>query len=306
MERLDDLMLFAEVVERNGFAAAARSLRMQRSKLSRRVAELEQRMGVRLLQRNTRRVSLTPAGEQVYGHARGVADEARAAFNVAAEWNGEPRGTLRVTCPASFAATALVPVVVEFWEQHPQLHVLVDASDHRSDLIEEGFELAFRAQSMSLEDSSLVARPVGDVPMMIAVSPTLLAQHGRLSHPEQLSAVGLLAHASRDGIKSMRFLHRGKAEYTLEYAPHLISGNIAVLKSAVIAGMGAACLPRYLCKDALDANQLVDAFDAHAGWGVKSAQMYAILPARRGVALATRLFLEFSLPRLAVALRAGE
>src|ERR1700744_4229346 len=104
MERLDDLLLFAEVVQKAGFAAAARSLGMQRSKVSRRVAELEQRMGVRLLQRNTRCISLTTAGEQIYGHARKLADEARAAFSVAAEMNGEPRGVLRITAPATFSA----------------------------------------------------------------------------------------------------------------------------------------------------------------------------------------------------------
>jgi DNA-binding transcriptional LysR family regulator len=303
MERLDDLVLFVEVVEHAGFAAAARSLGMQRSKLSRRIAELEQRMGVRLLQRNTRRVSMTPAGEQVYGHARTVSEQARAAFNVAAEWNGEPRGALRLTCPAPFAAAALTTVVAEFCRLHPQLHVLIDASDRKTDLIGEGFELAFRAQGAPLDDSSMVARLIGDVPMMVVVNPTLLASQDRLQHPDQLLELGLLAHATHDGVKSLQFSQGGRNVHTLHYTPRLSSGNISVLQAAAIAGMGAACLPRYLCRDALATGQLIDAFDSQAGWRSDAAQIYAIQPARRGIALATRLFLEFSIPRLAKVLR---
>jgi DNA-binding transcriptional LysR family regulator len=193
MERLDDLMLFAEVVQRMGFAAAARSLGMQRSKLSRRVAELEERMGVRLLQRNTRRVSLTPAGERIYGHARTLVNEARAAFNVAAELNGEPRGVMRISSPASLAAVSLMPIVAEFCRQYPHLQVLVDTRYRQGDLVAEGFELAFCIQSTPLEDSSMVARFIGDVPMMVACSPTLLERHGKLLHPSQLPVFSLLA-----------------------------------------------------------------------------------------------------------------
>jgi DNA-binding transcriptional LysR family regulator len=303
MERLDDLLLFAEVVQQAGFAAAARSLGMQRSKLSRRVAELEQRMGVRLLQRNTRCISLTMAGEQIYGHARTLADEARAAYNIAAELNGEPRGVLRLTAPASFATAALMPVIAEFSCLYRQLDILVDSHDRVPDLVAEGFDLAFCVQTAPLVDSSLVARLVGEVPMMIAASPALLESFGQLTHPEQLSGFRLLAQASRGGMKSLRFFHANEGSHTLEYIPRLMTGSVAVLQAAVIAGMGAACMPRYLCEDALRTRQLVDAFKTHAGWRPEPATLHAILPARQGATLSTRLFLEFALPRLALTQR---
>lgn len=303
MKRLDDLLLFAEVVQQAGFAAAARSLGMQRSKVSRRVAELEKLMGVRLLQRNTRCVSLTTVGEQIYGHARKLADEARAAFNVAAEMNGEPRGVLRITAPATFSAAALMPVIAEFCHLYPQVDLLIDTRNWVPDLVAEGFDLGFCAQTGRLADSSLVARTIGDVPMIMAISPALLEPCGQLSHPDQLSRFRLFARAAQAGVKTLRFLHPSQGEHAIEYMPHVMTGSVAVLQSAVIAGMGAACMPRHLCKDALRANQLVDAFRLQAGWQPEPTTMYAMLPARQGATLSTRLFLEFALPKLALALR---
>ncbi|MEW6340975.1 MAG: LysR substrate-binding domain-containing protein [Pseudomonadota bacterium] len=302
MERLEDLVLFAEVVQQTGFAAAARSLGMQRSKLSRRVAELEQRLGVRLLQRNTRSISLTAAGEQIYRHARTLANEARAAFKVAEEMNGEPRGLLRITAPATFAALTLMPLAAEFCQRHRQLDILVDTRNWVPDIVAEGFDLAFCLQSAPLGDSSLVARTIGTVPMMVAASPELVA-HGRLSHPVQLCAFKLHARAAQGGLKTLRFVHPAQGEYTHEYLPHLITGSVAVQQAAVIAGMGVACMPRYLCGDALRANQMVDVFEDGSGWGPEPATVYAILPARHGVALSARMFLDFAVPRLAAVLR---
>jgi DNA-binding transcriptional LysR family regulator len=304
MRKLDDLALFAAVAERGGYAAAARSLGMQRSKLSRRLAGLEQHMGVRLLQRNTRRVSLTSAGEQVYRHARVLVDEANAAFDVAAELHGEPRGVLRLTCPGAFAATALVPVISEFCGRHPQLHVLIEAGDRRLDLVGEGFDLAFRAQAAPLDDSNLVARLIGPVPMMMAVSPRLLSQGKALKHPEQLSELGVLAHETHEGMKTIDFTQGKLSRYTLRYTPRMLSGNMTVLQSAVIEGMGVACVPRYLCGHHLANGQIADALDVGCGWKPQEAQVYAVMPARRGVPPATRLLLEFAMPRLAARLRA--
>lgn len=299
MERLDDLVLFVEVVECAGFAAAARRLGLQRSKLSRRIGELEQRLGLRLLQRNTRRVSLTPAGEQIYGHARGVVDEAREVFNVAAELNGEPGGLLRITCPAPFAIKALTPVVAEFGLRHPRLRVLIDASDTVRDLVGEGFELAFRAQSVPLGNSSLIARRVSRVPMALVAKPALIEGCGLLQHPRQLADLGLLGLGPHESRQLIHFSHGQQEDYLLACLPRLISGNLLVQEAAAIAGLGVACLPRYVCRNALSSRQLIEVFADEAGWKPRDGQMYAVMPTRRGNTLAVRLFLEFALPRLA-------
>jgi DNA-binding transcriptional LysR family regulator len=302
MQRLEDLVLFAEVVDRGGFAAAARALGMQRSKLSRRVAELEQRMGVRLLQRSTRQMALTPAGEQIYGHAHALAESARLAFNVAMEIKGTPGGVLKITAPAPLSTSVLVPIVAEFNRAYPSVTVELDTSERMRDLITDKFALAFRAQTAPLYDSSLVARQLAEVPMMVVGSPALLGARP-LQHPEQLADLRWLASGNADEYKELDFFQQQR-QYVLRYLPQFTSGDLRVLLAAAVAGIGAVCLPRYLCSEPLSRGELVCALDAASGWQASAAHIHAVLPSRRGVTYTTRLFLEFVAPRLEAAMQA--
>jgi DNA-binding transcriptional LysR family regulator len=171
------------------------------------------------------------------------------------------------------------------------------------DVIAEGFDLAFRAHREPLDDSSLIATPIGEVPMMIVFSSRLKALHSGLHHPDQLLECGLLGHSTHDGSNALRFTRGAKSEHVVRYIPRLISGSLDVLQAAAVAGMGAVCLPRYFCRGALAAGQLANALGEASGWRADPAQMHALVPARRGVTLATRLFLKFSVARLAAALR---
>lgn len=306
VEKLDDLVLFTQVVESAGFAAAARTLGLQRSFLSRRIGELEERMGVRLLQRNTRRVSLTPAGERVYLHASVMSQAAKAAFDAAAELKDEAKGTLRITCPVSFASAALMPVIAAFCETHPDVNVIVDGSDRKSDLVGEHFELAFRLSSPQRPDSSLVSRLVGEVPMVVVGEPKMFRDRPYLTHPDQLGELPLLANAVHDGVKSQVFLGREQSSYTVEFKPRLLSSNISILQAGVFNGLGVACLPLYLCQTSIANGSLVDVFAAESGWRAEPVRAYVLMPASRGVAFATRLFLDFAVPRLALFLNPPE
>ena len=203
LHHLDDLLLFSEVVEKGGFSAAARVLNMQRSKLSRRVAELEARLGLRLLQRNTRRVSLTPMGEQIYVHALAMAREARSAFDLAAAMGDTPSGLLRMTAPSALAVTLLGELVARFCLKHPGVRVLLDTRDQIIDLVGEGYDLAFRAQGASLTDSRLVARELAPVPLILVGTPAMAQAAAR--HPRELNALPLLAHATQDSPQSWHF-----------------------------------------------------------------------------------------------------
>lgn len=300
VDRLEDLLFFAEIVDHDGFSAAARNLGLQRSKLSRRIAELEQRMGVRLLQRNTRHISLTSAGEQVYSHARILAQEARAAFNIASELYGEPRGVLRVACSSTLAANALISVVSRFCRQYPHVRIVINAADQIVDLVSERADLAFRVSSTPLDDSSLITRVITPVPMVMAMSADLLRmrQGKLLLHPSEVPELGLIALAAHDGIKKIDFSQSGKNRYRLRHLPRLMCGNMSVLLSAVGAGLGVAALPRYLCLTAIAHGQLVDAFDPQSEWQPDASQLYSLMPTRRGVSFTTRLFLDFATPLL--------
>lgn len=306
MERLEDLAFFAEVFEHGGFAAAARALGLGRSKLSRRIAELEQRLGVRLLQRNTRRVSLTPAGERVYDHARVLAHAAREAFNIASELNGEPRGTLRIACSSTFAEYALMPILAPFCREYPCLRVALNTSDQLTDLIAERIDLAFRVSSTGLDDSSLVMRSVSPLPIVMAAHPDLIARSGQFNDPYELQGLPLVALGTHDTQKTLEFSGPDGRRTSIIRAPALVCNNMSVLRSAVAAGLGAAMLPRYLCVDAISAGGLVEVFASDSGWAPTASSVHALMPARQGISLTTRLFLEYSTPLLRQHLSGGE
>jgi len=298
MNRLEDLILFAEVVERSGFSAAARSLGMQRSKLSRRIAELEKRMGVRLFQRNTRRVSMTQAGELVYAHARTISDEVRQAFNVVESIGNEPRGTLRITCSATFASNALLPVVSEFRETYPFVRFSINASDNYVDLISDKVDLAFRVSSGPLDDSSLIVRTICDLPMVLAAHPRLLQGPSGLPHPKDAAGMDLLGLTLKDQEYEVWFQHSQGERFALSGTPILVCNNMSTLQEATLAGLGIAVLPGYLCQEAMRKGLLVNVLSPRSGWNPTDSSAYALMPARHGLPFTTRIFMDFSLPRL--------
>ncbi|EFF74219.1 transcriptional regulator, LysR family [Achromobacter piechaudii ATCC 43553] len=199
LNQLDDLLLFSEVVAKGGFSAAARVLNMQRSKLSRRVAELEARLGVRLLQRNTRRVSLTPMGEQIYVHAQAVAREARTVSDLAASMGDTPSGLLRITAPSPLAVTLLGDMVARFCIAHPGVRVLLDTRDEIIDLVGEGYDLAFRAMGAPLTDSRLIGRELALVPPTPSARPGGAAAAGA-RHPGQSAHLALYRTGRRNRV----------------------------------------------------------------------------------------------------------
>src|SRR5215217_6791060 len=142
MQDLNDMLFFAEVVDRGGFAAAGRALGVPKSKLSRRVAELEARLGVRLLQRTTRKLSLTAGGELYYRHCAAIREEAEAAAQALATVQTEPRGTIRVVCPVTLAQSTIGPLIPLFLERHPQVRVEMQVNNRVVDLVQEGIDVA--------------------------------------------------------------------------------------------------------------------------------------------------------------------
>ncbi|SEJ89737.1 LysR substrate-binding domain-containing protein [Achromobacter sp. NFACC18-2] len=293
IHRVDDLLLFNEVVEKGGFSAAARVLNMQRSKLSRRVADLETRLGLRLLQRNTRRVSLTPMGEQVYAHAQALAREARTVYDLAATVGDAPAGFLRITAPSPLAVTVLGGLVARFCLAHPNVRVLLDTRDQIIDLIAEGYDLAFRAQASSLTDSRLNAHEVAPAPLVLVCNPTMASAAPR--HPRDLAAMPLLALATQDGPRTWRFTGPSGETESVEFQPRCLSSNMDALRAMACAGLGVALVPRYLCAAQLNSGELVQVLPA---WVAPPARIHAVMPARGGEPLALRRFLEYAAAEL--------
>ncbi|PKF31840.1 LysR family transcriptional regulator [Acinetobacter proteolyticus] len=298
MQKLDDLLLFAEVVEHAGFSAAARNLGLQRSKLSRHIAELENRIGVRLLHRNTRNVVLTPAGEEVYIHAKALKQAAQNAFAVATDLAGDPKGILRIGCSSTFAQEALLPTLNLFLHQYPQLRVIINTSDHNIDLISAQVDLVFRISSKLLNDSSLIIRPVCDLPMVLVASQDYMKNKEKIEYPDQLKQLNFIGLGVQKNLIPQIFTNQNNNLNTVLLEPYISCGNMSVLKSAVQHSMGVAVLPWYLCINELKSGQFVNVFETDSAWSPQASLVNALIPTRQNILLATKLFLDFSIPQL--------
>ncbi|TAM42605.1 MAG: LysR family transcriptional regulator [Burkholderiaceae bacterium] len=297
MQDLNDMLYFTEVVDSGGFAAAGRTLGVTKSRLSRRVAALEARLGVRLLQRTTRKLSLTAAGELYHRHCVAMCDEARAADDAMAQAQTEPRGIIRVTCPVTLAQTVLGPLLPTFGARYPLVNVAMEVSNRVVDLIEDGVDVALRVRPSTADSGSLVVKHLDTTQSLLVASPALLERQQRPAVPADLARLDTVAMSAIDGRASWKLLGPGGLEHLFQHQPRFVADDLLTLKFAVLAGMGSCVLPDYMCHDELDAGRLVPVLP---GWQPPPAVVYAVFPSRRGLLPAVRAFLDFlgdNLPR---------
>jgi DNA-binding transcriptional LysR family regulator len=290
MQDLNDMLFFAEVVENGGFAAAGRTLGVPKSRLSRRVAELEARLGVRLLQRTTRKLSLTQVGEVYFRHCVDMRDAALAAGEAVAQVQTEPRGTIRVVCPITLAQSTVGRVVPMFLARYPGVRIDMQVSNRVVDLVDEGVDVALRVRT-SLDDSgSLVIKQLGGTQALLVASPELLARQGQPSSVEDLTRLDTVGMSAVDGKATWRLLGPGHAEYLLVHRPRYVADDLLTIKAAVMQGIGMCALPDYLCSESLANGRLVQVLP---GWGPQAGIVHAVFPSRRGLVPAVRAFLDF-------------
>ena len=290
MQDLNDLLYFAEVAEQMGFAAAGRRLGVPKSKLSRRVAELEARLGVRLLQRTTRKLSLTQAGELYLRHCLAMRDAAEAADEAMHQARTEPHGTVKVVCPVTLAQSTVGPLLGAFLARYPQVRVNMEVSNRVVDLVEEGVDVALRVRR-SLDDSgSLVVKNLGPTQGLLVASPLQISRQGAPKDAQDLSRLDTVSMSALDGKASWRLVGPGGHNLSLQHQPRLVADDLATLKHAVLSGTGMCVLPDYLCADELQGGRLVHVLP---GWGPETAIVHAVFPSRRGMVPAVRRFLDF-------------
>lgn len=296
MAELDDLALFAGVVEQGGFAAAERALGVPKSRLSRRVAALESDLGVRLLQRSTRHFSVTDVGQDVYRHARAMLDEARAARETVARLSAQPRGLVRFACPVAFAQMQMAPLLPEFLAKHPLVQVQVMVSNRRVDLIEEGVDLALRVRSKLDDDGSLVMRKLGDVQELLVASPAYLEHAPPLREPQDLAAHATL-NFSEDLNRQVWELHgpENRVERVALGRPRVMASDFALLQGAAFLGQGIALLPEIACGRAVEQGALRVVLPE---WRLPMGVCHLVYASRRGVLPAVRALIDFLVERL--------
>lgn len=290
MQDLNDMILFAEVVEHGGFAAAGRALGLPKSRLSRRVAGLEAQLGVRLLQRTTRKLSLTDVGETYLRHCQALRESAQAAADAVANAQTEPRGTIRVVCPVTLAQTVLGDVMPIYLAQHPQVRVEMEVNNRVVDLVKDGVDVALRVR-LTLEDSgSLIVKRLDEARSVLVASPALLARQGTPGTLDEASRLDSLAMSAVDGHASIRLTSAEGREAVLQYTPRYVADDLLTLKLAVLGGSGMCSLPDYMCEDELRSGQLVRLLP---DWLTPVGVVHAVFPSRRGLSPAVRSFLDF-------------
>lgn len=290
MQDLNDLLYFAEVVDRGGFAAAGRVLGIPKSRLSRRVAELEARIGVRLLQRTTRKLSLTAVGEQFHRHCVAMREDAQAAEETVAQAQTEPRGIIRIACPVTLAQTTLGPILPQFLARYPQVRVDMRVSNRAVDLVEEGFDVALRVRPTLDDSGSLVVKNFGSTQTLLVGSPAQLARQGRPTTVADLDRMDTVNMSSADGRAVWHLIGPDGATHAFQHQPRYVADDLLTLKLAVLRGTGICVLPDYMCSDEIRDRLLVAVL---AGWAPRPGIFHAVFPSRRGLVPAVRRFLDF-------------
>jgi DNA-binding transcriptional LysR family regulator len=290
MQDLNDLYYYVQVVDHGGFAPAGRALGVPKSKLSRRMALLEERLGVRLIQRSTRRFAVTDIGQTYYEHCRAMLVEAEAAQEAIEITRAEPRGVIRMSCPIALLHAHVAGMLADFLAECPHVEVHLDATNRRVDPIGEAIDLAIRIRPPPLESSELVMRVLADRSHCLAASPALLARHGAPKVPADLAdwpSLGL-GPAQQEPIWHLFGPHG--AQVALHHTPRLITSDMMALRSAALAGVGIVQLPTMLIRDHLAAGALVRLLP---DWAPRREVIHAVFPSRRGLLPAVRRLIDY-------------
>lgn len=294
MQDLNELASFAAVARHGGFAAAARALKVPKSKLSRHVAALEARLGLRLIERSTRRFAVTDLGSEYLGHCEAMLAEAEAASEVVARGRGEPRGRVRISMPLGMSA-ALARHLPDFLARHPKIELQIVTTNRRVDLLAERIDIAIRVRPSLDSDQTLTVRSFGRSTQMLVASPGLLADLGEPAIIADLARFPAIAHSEEPGDQGWRLFGPEGSEATHYFRPRLASLDFHVNLSAAIAGSGIALLPDEVCGRALRAGTLTRVLpDWHGGSGIK----HLVFTSRRLMLPAVRASIDFLLDTL--------
>lgn len=297
MDRLAAMQVFVRVVETGGLSAAGRALGLAPSSVSRRIAELEDMLGLRLLHRTTRRLSLTEAGETYYERARAIVRAVDEASLAVTETRAAPRGTLRVTVPASLARRHVARAVAAFQTEYPAVAIAMSVTDRPVDIVGEGFDVAVRAGR--LEDSSLIARKLGDARRLVCASPAYLARAGCPPHPHALADHACLTFRRHPGGNLWRF-RKGDGRFEVRATGPLFADDGEALVAAAVAGLGLILVPEWLVGDEIGGGRLVEVLADYAADPEKTP-VYAVYAPGPYVPPKVRAFSDFLAARFAPA-----
>lgn len=287
MDTLTAMSVFTTVVEQNSLAGAARILNISPSVVSKQLAALEDRLGVRLLNRTTRRVSLTEVGSAYYERCKRILADVDEAELAVSQAHASPRGLLRLTAPTTFAHRHVSPHLSKFVDQHPEVEVQLMVNDRIVDLVEEGMDLAIRIAN--LKDSSLIARRLAPNHRTIVASPEYLKRHGTPKRPKDLDGHRLITFQPGSAINDWHFVVDGK-ETIVKAKGDITANNGDSILTSVLAGGGLAMLAAFMVGKYVKDGRLVTVLDEYVS---EDVPIYAVYPSSRHLSPKVRAFVDF-------------
>jgi DNA-binding transcriptional LysR family regulator len=291
MDKLQAMQLFTRVVDTGSFTAAAEQLGISRALASKLIQNLEDALGVRLLNRTTRRLSLTESGQNYYQRVSDVLSRLSEAEAEATELQIDPRGRLRVSAPIPFSTVHLAPAIAEFQRLHPRVEFDLNLNDRRVDLVEEGFDLAIRISQLA--DSSLMARKIAPCRMVAVASPEYLAEHGEPEKPADLARHECLRYTLTPNSEAWEFEREGSSISVPAHARMAVN-NGDFIAAAAAAGIGIARLPTFIVADYLRNGTLRRILSS---WTLPPIAVYAVYPKTRTLPAKTRRLIDFLVER---------
>jgi DNA-binding transcriptional LysR family regulator len=290
VEDLNTLYYFTQVVEHRGFAPAGRALDMPKSKLSRRIAELEERLGVRLLHRSSRHCTLTEIGQAYYQRCLAMRVEAESAAELIERNRSEPQGVVRISCPTALLNTWVGPMLTRYMLQYPLVELFIDSTNRRVDLIHEGVDIALRVRFPPLENTDMVMKVLGNSTQCLVGSPALARRLSSPATPADLSGLPSLHWGGAQREYQWELFGADGASALIRHTPRMITDDLLALRHAALAGIGIAHLPKVVVRDDMAAGHLVELVP---GWTPKCGIVHAIFPSRRGLLPSVRTLIDF-------------
>ncbi|MBL8481952.1 MAG: LysR family transcriptional regulator [Rhodocyclaceae bacterium] len=288
MDKLASMLLFAQVVEAHSFSAAARRAGIAKSAVSKRIAQLEADLKVRLINRSTRQLKLTEVGQAYYEHCARIAREAEDAAHTVANLAVAPRGLLRVSASSTFTMLHMAPLLAGFLRRYPEVRLEVEATDRVVDLLAEDFDLALRISMGPAEN--LVARKLVALRWSLCAAPDYLARRGQPATPADLARHDCLTHSSSLALSSWRF-RRGDAVETVSVAGSCSVNNAETLRHMARAGAGVVLLPNYVVGEDIQSGRLIALLTEHVAF--EESALYAVYKPARHMAPKQRVFIDY-------------
>lgn len=290
MQDLNDLYYFVKVVNYGGFAPAGRALGVPKSKLSRRIAELEHRLDTRLINRSTRTFAVTELGKEYYRHCEAMLVEAEAAQELIERSHSEPKGSIRLSCPPGLIYFVVAPLVVKFMQKYPEVRVEMVATSRRVDVVREGFDVALRVRFPPLEDSELAMKVLSKSPQCLMAAPGVFERYPKPVKPDDLPQYPSIDFEQWDGKHVWCLDGPDGASVQVHHQPRLVTDDVFTLLQAALGGLGVVKMPLIVGGRDLVEGRLVSVLP---DWRPRGGIFHAVFPSRRGLLPAVRSFLDY-------------